>query len=160
MLTFMDLDAWKESRVLYKAVYRAVEKLPSTENYGLSSQLRRASISISANIAEGQGRGTRKDYIHFLYNDRGSAYEVESHLIACADLNLMDRETLTRLYKQTVKVIRLVNALIRSLKRASSSTTKEIASTYGVSCDYVTNEDIENWEKCIDTNPYIANSKP
>ena len=84
MLTFMDLDVWKESRILYQAVYQAVEQLPPEEMYGLTSQLKRASISISANIAEGQGRGTRKDCIHFLYNARGSAYEVESHLIACA----------------------------------------------------------------------------
>lgn len=61
MSTFLDLDAWKESRVLYQAVYKAAEQLPATETYGISSQIRRAAISISSNIAEGQGRGSRKD---------------------------------------------------------------------------------------------------
>lgn len=153
MLTFMDLDVWKESRILYQAVYQAVEQLPPEEIYGLTSQLKRASISISANIAEGQGRGTRKDYIHFLYNAKGSAYEVESHLIACADLQLMDRNMLVTLYKQTVKVIRLINSLINALKRGMSSSVQENKYAYGKQEELVTAKDIAEWKMCLDDKP-------
>lgn len=153
MLTFMDLDVWKELRILYQAVYQAVEQLPPEEMYGLTSQLKRASISISANIAEGQGRGTRKDYIHFLYNARGSAYEVESHLIACADLQLMDRNMLVTLYKQTVKVIRLINSLINALKRKMPSSVQENKYAYGKQEELVTAEDMAEWKMCLDDKP-------
>ena len=153
MLTFLDLDAWKESRTLYRAVYKAVEQLPPEEMYGLTSQLKRAAVSISANIAEGQGRGTRKDYIHFLYNARGSAYEVESHLIACADLQFMDRNTLVILYKQTVKVIRLINSLISSLKRKTQSSVQENKYVYRKHEELVTEEDLVEWEMCITSKP-------
>ena len=153
MLTFLDLDAWKESRTLYKALYQAVKQLPDTEVYGISSQMRRAAISISSNIAEGQGRGSRKDYIHFLYIARGSAYELEAQLIACADLNLIDKNTLTDLYKQTIKVIRLLNGLINSLKKGIKISLNEKSEPYGKSNEEMTMDDIGKWERLINPNP-------
>ena len=78
MGTYKTLMVYKESRVLYKMTYFFARRLPKNEEYALSSQIRRASISITSNIAEGQGRGSNRDYIHFLYNARGSAYELES----------------------------------------------------------------------------------
>lgn len=153
MLTFLDLDAWKESRTLYKALYQAVKQLPDTEVYGISSQMRRAAISISSNIAEGQGRGSRKDYIHFLYISRGSAYELEAQLIACADLNLIDKNTLTDLYKQTIKVIRLLNGLINSLKKGIKISLNEKSEPYGKSNEEMTMDDIGKWERLINPNP-------
>lgn len=131
MSIFLDLDAWKESRALYQAVYKAAEQLPATETYGISSQIRRAAISISSNIAEGQGRESRKDYIHFLFIARGSAYEVEAQIIACADLNLIDRNTLKKLYAQTLKVIRLLNALIKALQKSEKNSLTEEIALYG-----------------------------
>ncbi len=92
MGTYRDLDVWKESRVLYRMTYYLASRLPRNEEYALSSQIRRASISISSNIAEGQGRGSTKDYVHFLYNARGSAYELESQIIACGDLAFLIRK--------------------------------------------------------------------
>ena len=153
MLTFLDLDAWKESRTLYKALYQAVKQLPDTEVYGISSQMRRAAISISSNIAEGQGRGSRKDYIHFLYIARGSAYELEAQLIACADLNLIDKNTLTDLYKQTIKVIRLLNGLIYSLKKSKKLSLGEECKPYGKSDKVTIFDDIEQWERFINPKP-------
>ena len=67
MASYTDLQVWKEARILNKQVSDLARKLPDYELYGLSSQMRRASVSIGSNIAEGRGRGTLKDYIHFLY---------------------------------------------------------------------------------------------
>lgn len=153
MLTFLDLEAWKESRTLYKALYQAVKQLPDTEIYGISSQMRRAAISISSNIAEGQGRGSRKDYIHFLYIARGSAYELESQLIACADLNFIGKDTLTDLYKQTIKVIRLLNGLINSLNKGIKISLNEECEPYGKNNEAMTMDDIGQWERFINPKP-------
>ena len=120
-----DLDVWKESRALYKQIYRMVEALPKNEEYGISSQMRRAVISISSNIAEGSGRGTLKDYVHFLYNARGSAYELESQIIACADVHLTDKTVLKECYGQVQTVIRLLNGLIASLLKRSNMLREE-----------------------------------
>ena len=125
MSTYRDLDVWKESRVLYKQIYRMVEALPKYEEYGISSQMRRAVISISSNIAEGSGRGTLKDYVHFLYNARGSAYELESQIIACADVHLTDKTVLKECYGQVQTVIRLLNGLIASLLKRSNMLREE-----------------------------------
>ena len=132
MSTYKSLGVWKESRTLYKMLYAAVKQLPDDEKYAMSSQMRRAVISISSNIAEGQGRGTIRDYIHFLYNSRGSAYELETQIIACGDLFLIDKATLKILYYQNKKVITLLNALIDSLesKIAPKNVQEEVA-VYG-----------------------------
>ena len=105
MSTYKDLTVYKEARELYIKVYDAILQLHVDERFAISSQMRRASISITSNIAEGQGRGTVKDYIHFLYNSRGSAYELESQIIACSDLSLIDREILIELYNRNKRVI-------------------------------------------------------
>lgn len=75
--------------------------------------------------------GSRKDYIHFLFIARGSAYEVEAQIIACADLNLIDRNTLKKLYAQTLKVIRLLNALIKALQKSEKNSLTEEIMPYG-----------------------------
>ncbi len=132
MSTYKSLGVWKESRTLYKMLYAAVKQLPDDEKYAMSSQMRRAVISISSNIAEGQGRGTIRDYIHFLYNSRGSAYELETQIIACGDLLLIDKATLKILYYQNKKVITLLNALIDSLEsKAAPKNMQEEVAVYG-----------------------------
>ena len=136
MATYKELGVWKESRVLYKQVYEAVCQLPSEEKYALSSQMRRAVISIPSNIAEGQGRGTVKDYIHFLYNARGSAYELEAQLIACGDLSLVEKSILRSIYTQNKKVIMMLNKLINALQgKAEVHQVSEEIKTYGTSED-------------------------
>ena len=82
------------------------------------------------NIAEGSGRGTLKDYVHFLYNARGSAYELESQIIACADVHLTDKTVLKECYGQVQTVIRLLNGLIASLLKRSNMLREEDAA-YG-----------------------------
>ena len=135
MGTYKELKVWQESRILYKMTYELASRLPANEEYALSSQIRRASISISSNIAEGQGRGSVKDYIHFLYNARGSAYELESQIIACEDLRFFDQETLRTWYEQAQIVIRLLNGLIQALSKNISREVREEVAAYGSAID-------------------------
>ena len=97
-----------------RCIKQRIKQFPVTQTYGISAQIRWAVISISLNIAEGPH--------HFLFIVRGAAYEVEAQLIACADLELIDRNTLKSLYSQTVKVIHLFNALIKALKKGDPQT--------------------------------------
>ena len=96
----------------------------------------------------------RKDYIHFLFIARGAAYEAEAQLIACADLELIDRNTLKSLYSQTVKVIHLFNALIKALKKGDPNTLSEGIECYGE--DDMPDADWEEWEEY----PPTPNLKP
>lgn len=117
MTSYKELLAWQVARKLKDLVYRAVLQLPKNEEYALSSQMRRAVISIGSNIAEGQGRGTINDYIHFLYIARGSAYELESQIIYCDDLHFLTQELSAELHDQIRYDVYLINRLISALKR-------------------------------------------
>lgn len=77
---YIDLDVWKEARILSKEVYLISSNFPNDEKFGLTSQIRRAVLSIPSNIAEGCGRNHPKDSIQFFYIARGSIYEVETQL--------------------------------------------------------------------------------
>ncbi len=91
MQDFRKLSVWEKSHQLTLAIYRATEQFPQSELYGLRSQLRRASASIAANIAEGCGRGSSCDFGRFLDIAAGSGSEVEDHLILAGDLGLNHR---------------------------------------------------------------------
>lgn len=84
--SFKDLVVWQKSLVLVKEVYRITQILPSVEQFGLMSQLRRATVSIPSNIAEGAKRGTQKDFTQFLRIASGSAAEIETQLILVESL--------------------------------------------------------------------------
>ena len=75
---YIDLDVWKEARALSKEIYLASVKFPIEEKFGLTSQVRRAAVSVPSNIAEGCGRNHTKDSIQFFYISRGSLYEIET----------------------------------------------------------------------------------
>lgn len=91
MGTYRELNAWKEARILCNMVYRITETLPESERYGLSSQMRRAAVSILSNIAEGYERDGAKEYVHFLRISCGSAYELETQIILCSDLHYIEK---------------------------------------------------------------------
>jgi len=80
MKTYKNLDSWKKSMQLVKVIYLTVKDFPKEELYGLTSQIKRAAVSIPANIAEGIGRNYKKDTIQFLHISRGSLYELETLL--------------------------------------------------------------------------------
>lgn len=131
MSNYKDLLAWKESRALKDMVYETVRAFPREEMYCLSSQMRRAVVSIGSNIAEGAGRGSRRDYIHFLYIARGSAYEIETQTIYANDLHFLTPLQSDKLHTQISRVIYLLNKLIVALEDKTSYQVREDVSSYG-----------------------------
>jgi four helix bundle protein len=91
MRSFHDLLVWQEAHQVTLAVYKATAEFPRDELYGLTSQIRRAVSSISANIAEGCGRATDADFARFCQIAMGSSSELEYHLLLCLDLGFIDK---------------------------------------------------------------------
>ena len=112
MWDYRNLDVWRRSIDLIKIVYDVTRSFPKEEMWALSSQLKRAVVSISANIAEGCGRRTSKDYISFLHNAMGSVKEVESELFAAEKLGYVDRDKLNELLKELGEIGRMISGVI------------------------------------------------
>ena len=113
---FQDLIAWQKSMKLVLEVYRLVKYLPQAELYGLSNQMRRAAVSIPSNIAEGQARGTTKDFIHFLHIAKGSNTELFTQLMICQNLGYLEPEQLKTAMVLNQDTGMLLTKLIKSLK--------------------------------------------
>jgi len=111
---FKSLLVWQKSYVLTIKIYKVTEKFPKSEIYGLVSQMRRAAISVPANIAEGYERQYNKEYIQFLTVARGSLGELETYLFLAKDLKYITRGTFEELEQSRKEVIRLLQGLIRS----------------------------------------------
>lgn len=118
---YQELIGWKKSRALVAEIYRHPQSFPKDEIYGLTSQLRRAAVSIPSNIAEGQGRLTRGEFKQFLGHARGSTFEVETQLLIAEDLGYLDRESTERLLHQVQEVGRILSGLLASLDRVRTS---------------------------------------
>ena len=115
---FYDLDAWKKAYKFVLEVYKKTKKFPKEELYGTTSQLRRASSSITANIAEGFGRYHFKDKIKFYYNARGSIYEVRNFLTLAKDLGYVkDIELYNEIVQKVIQGSKVLNGLIRSTEK-------------------------------------------
>jgi len=113
--SFRELRVWKESYALCRDVYRDTASLPREERYGLSSQIRRAAVSIPSNIAEGYGRKTTGEYIQFLYIAYGSECELETQVQLCRDLGYLKAEIVDELLRRIKDVERMLKALISAL---------------------------------------------
>ncbi|WP_244491110.1 four helix bundle protein [Paramesorhizobium deserti] len=111
------MHVWKAAIELAVDCYSATKTFPTSETYGMTSQLRRSSPSIAANIAEGYGREHRGSYLQFLRIAQGSLKEVETHLILCGRVGLMVDTVVTRLLVQADDLGRMLRALIRSLQQ-------------------------------------------
>jgi len=109
---YVDLEIWKAARILSKEIYLTSANFPSEERYGLTSQIRRAAVSIPSNIAEGCGRNHAKESIQFFFISRGSMYEVETQLYLAFDLNFIDEQTLTTLLIKLETTRKLLNGFI------------------------------------------------
>lgn len=92
MHNFKKLGIWKNAFELTRLIYEATSTFPREEVYGLTAQIRRSSVSIASNIAEGSGRGTDKEFNRFLEIALGSSFELETQLLLCKELNLMTGE--------------------------------------------------------------------
>lgn len=115
--TYKDLRAWQQAFALVREVYSVTESLPSTEAYGLTSQIRRAAVSVPANIAEGYSRTSRKEYIQFLSIARGSLSELETLILIAKEVrNLQGADPLLEHIELTGQTL---GALYYSLKNQS-----------------------------------------
>ena len=110
-----DLEVWKESIALMKSVYTVTAMFPVAEQYGLTSQMRRAAVSIPCNIAEGASRNSRMQLLQFLYIARGSLSELETQIIIAKELGYSANQE--ELEARVEKTFALLSALIRSLQR-------------------------------------------
>lgn len=114
--TYRDLEVWQTSMELVEETYRISQAFPDEEKFGLTSQLRRAAVSIPANIAEGYGRMHRGDYVRHLSIANGSLTELETLLTLTVRLNLIKRETAMRAWELMQQVGKMLNKLIAALK--------------------------------------------
>jgi four helix bundle protein len=117
MISYRELDVWLEARKLVKIVYTVCKKFPSEELYGLTSQIKRCSISIPSNIAEGCGRQSSKETIHFLHISRGSLFELETQLYLASDLEFVSDEELKLVLIQVTSCKKLLNGFINYYKK-------------------------------------------
>jgi four helix bundle protein len=113
---FRDLVVWQKSMVLAGEVHRVTASFPKAEMFGLTSQLRRAVVSVASNIAEGSGRTTPGEMRIFFGHSRGSVYEVETQLCIAESLAYLDSPRLQKLLEQCWEIVRMLNALINRLK--------------------------------------------
>ena len=115
---FMTLEAWKKARVLKIFFYREVIPiLPSEEQYNLGMQVRRASVSVTANISEGYGRYNHQECIHFYRIARGSIYELKDHITTCLDLDFVDKELFDRAMTLIEDAKKTLNGYIQYVKQ-------------------------------------------
>ena len=113
---YQELIVWQKAMELSKAIYHVTKSFPSDERFGLTSQLRRAAVSVPSNIAEGQGRLTPGEFKQFLGHARGSVFEVETQVQLAAELDYIGQAESIQLIERTSEVSRMLNGLIRSLQ--------------------------------------------
>ena len=116
--TFQDLEVWQVGRDVRVRLYIVVTRLPDSERYNLSAQIRRAAVSLTANVAEGYGRFHFKENIQYCRIARGSAYELIDHLITCQDERYLAKEEVEALHRELLTFVRLLNGYIRSIGKS------------------------------------------
>jgi four helix bundle protein len=120
---YQQLIAWQKAIALVSELCSATKSFPRDEIYGLTSQLRRAAVSVASNIAEGQGRATRGEFVQFLGHARGSLCEVETQIIIATNLHYIAPDRSVALSGRITEVGRILNGLIASLQRRTVSTS-------------------------------------
>ena len=116
MATHKNLNVWKKSMQLVTLVYQYTKLFPKEELYGLASQMRRAAVSIPSNIAEGYGRASDKELLHFLYISLGSSSELETQIIIAKNLTFLADAEYTQLLELNEEIIRMLTSLIKTKK--------------------------------------------
>lgn len=114
---FEDLPVWKEAKDLAVQIYRITREDKFKRDYSLADQIKRAALSISSNVAEGFDRGSRKEFIRFLYIAKGSVSEVRSQLFICEELGYLDGDLSKKLLMKTDSLTKQIGALISFLKK-------------------------------------------
>ena len=120
---FEDLEAWKIGRKLTKAIYPLTRKVDFSKDFGLSDQIRRASVSVMTNVAEGFERGSNKDFVKFLFISRGSAGEVRSLLYVAQDQGYINEKEFKSAHGLCMQAARIIWGLIKNLRSKSGWVT-------------------------------------
>jgi four helix bundle protein len=113
---FTDLDAWKEAHKLVLMVYKQTNQFPKEEVFGLVSQMRRCSVSITSNIAEGFSRPSYKEKVRFYFVSLGSVTELQNQLLISKDISFIDVEDFKNIMDLSIKVHKIINGLIKKSK--------------------------------------------
>lgn len=121
---FEDIDAWQKARKLTKSIYKITSDGNFSRDYGLRDQIRRASVSIMSNVAEGFERDGNKEFIHFLSIAKGSAAEVRAQLYVALDAGYFDQNNFNILYDLAGETGRLIGGFMRYLKRSEHKGSK------------------------------------
>jgi four helix bundle protein len=127
MRDYTKIEAWKLADDLTVAVYERTRSFPKDEVYGLTSQLRRASYSVPANIVEGSSRESKKDYLHFLYIARGSLSESQYFIHLAGRLGYLSSEQAEKLYAQMKLTFACLHGLIKAVEKEAGRFTKAVA---------------------------------
>jgi four helix bundle protein len=114
---YRELIVWQKAITLVKETYRATSNFPKTEIYALTNQIRRAAVSIPSNIAEGQGRNSTRDFLHFLSVAQGSLMELETQIIIAEQLGYLDKPQQDILLEYAAEVSRMLSGLRNSLNK-------------------------------------------
>lgn len=120
-MEYKELDVWKAAIELAKLVYQFTLQLPSNEELGLSTQMKRAAVSIPSNIAEGLGRNHYKDTIPFLFIARGSIYDLETQLMLCIEIFKIDKIEFDKLWDKLQNCKMLINGFINYFQKRSNN---------------------------------------
>jgi four helix bundle protein len=131
MQDFRNLRVWGAARQLTQDVYVATQRFPTDERFGLTSQMRRAAVSICANIAEGCGRGSSGEFVTFLRYAFGSATELECEVILAADMKYLDQKRYLQAIGALANVKRMLAGLLRKLTKTHDGkrTTDNVSSS-------------------------------
>lgn len=114
---YKNLDVWKEARKLVSLIYVLTNEFPEDEKFGLTSQIKRAVISVPSNIAEGMGRNSSKETRQFFYIAKGSLYEIETQLYLALDLNFVTEEKAEQIFTQIITIRKLIIGFIKYLDK-------------------------------------------
>ena len=117
MTDHTELMVWQRGMLLAESVYEITRQWPREEQFGLTSQIRRAAVSVPSNIAEGHARGTRNEFIYFLRIARGSAAEVQTQILLASRLHFLDAETAETVNRQYDEIKRMLGAMIVKLEK-------------------------------------------
>lgn len=113
--SYKELIVWQKSMVFVESVYSMTATFPAEEIYGLTSQIRRAAVSIPSNIAEGSYRSTKKDYVHFLRTALGSAAEIETQIEIALRIKYISKNIYEELSSILAEVMKMLNGMVRKL---------------------------------------------
>jgi four helix bundle protein len=118
--SYHDLTVWRQAVELAVSSHRVAQHMPPVERFGLANQIRRAAVSVPANIAEGHARLHTAEYVNHLSIARGSLYELETHLVLAQRFGYLDETTLRAMLESSNEVGRLLNGLVRALRRSTA----------------------------------------